>query len=69
MSIDPDRAVRLLEEDDRRHAARACVRKLRDTPWLIYCVTTGARGDLAKLLWQPAGASNNVLADRFTYAQ
>lgn len=49
--------------------ARARVRALRDTPWLIYAITTGARGDLGKWLWQPSGASRNVLSDRFSYAQ
>lgn len=60
---------RLAEEDLRRRAARACVRELRGTPWLVYAVTTGACGELVPMLWQPAGASQNVLGDRFTYAQ
>lgn len=60
---------RLAENETRRRAARACVRELRSTPWLIYAVTTGACGELVPMLWQPAGASNNVLGDRFSYAQ
>lgn len=49
--------------------ARAAVRQLRDTPWLIYGITTGACGELVPMLWQPAGASANVLANRFSYAE
>lgn len=60
---------RLIAEDRVRRAGRQAVGQLRKTPWLIYAVTTGACGELMPMLWQPAGASNNVLGDRFTYAQ
>ena len=67
--IDPLLAELLIVRHELQKSARACVRELRGTPWLIYAITTGARGDLGKLLWQPAGASQNVLSDRFSYAQ
>ncbi len=64
------RELRQLRENELlRRQAVGRVRALRATPWLIYAVTTGARGDLGKLLWQPPGASANILSDRFSYAQ
>lgn len=59
----------LIAADKLRRRARDSVRQLRSTPWLVVCTTTGARGDLGKLLWQPPGASTNILTDAFTYAQ
>lgn len=59
---------RLAEAELLRRQAIERVRALRDTPWLLYVITTGARGDLGKHLWQPPGASANILSDRFSYA-
>ncbi len=59
----------LIQNELVRREAVSLVRCLRKTPWLLYVVTTGATGDLGKVLWQPAGASRTILADRFTYAE
>ena len=44
-------------------------RPIRGTDWLIDVATTGAAGFLKFALWAEPGASDNVLGERWTYAQ
>ena len=38
----------LLQNERVRRVAMSCVRRLRETPWLLYIVTTGATGELGQ---------------------
>ena len=47
----------------------AMARPIRGTPWVVDVVTTGSAGLLKLALWAEPGASENLLGDRWTYAQ
>jgi cytidyltransferase-like protein len=50
------------------HMVRAAA-PLRDTDWVVDLALTGSAGLLRLALWAAPGASNNLLGERWTYAQ